>query len=199
MKTALLAATMLLAAGPATAATLVSFANFDDIDLGGSPAYTIIGSADGWTSATNGIEIQANNVAGNAHSQPNLVELDTTVNSSMYYTLGAGHYSVSYYYSPRPNQAADTNGITLAIGSTALDSVTGAGAGDTVWQLRTVDFVTTGGALTFSAIGNSDGVGGYLDDITISAVPEPATWGLMIAGFGMVGFAARRRRTVVAA
>lgn len=26
------------------------------------------------------------------------------------------------------------------------------------------------------------------------AVPEPATWGLMIAGFGMVGFAARRRR-----
>lgn len=26
------------------------------------------------------------------------------------------------------------------------------------------------------------------------AVPEPATWALMIAGFGMVGFAARRRR-----
>lgn len=30
-------------------------------------------------------------------------------------------------------------------------------------------------------------------------VPEPATWGLMITGFGLVGFAARRRRTVVAA
>ncbi len=29
-------------------------------------------------------------------------------------------------------------------------------------------------------------------------VPEPATWGLMIAGFGLVGFAARRRREVVA-
>jgi hypothetical protein len=25
-------------------------------------------------------------------------------------------------------------------------------------------------------------------------VPEPATWALMISGFGMVGFAARRRR-----
>lgn len=25
-------------------------------------------------------------------------------------------------------------------------------------------------------------------------IPEPATWGLMIAGFGLVGFAARRRR-----
>ena len=31
-----------------------------------------------------------------------------------------------------------------------------------------------------------------------NAVPEPATWGLMIAGFGMVGTAARRRRTVTA-
>lgn len=30
---------------------------------------------------------------------------------------------------------------------------------------------------------------------TISAVPEPATWTLMIAGIGMVGAALRRRRT----
>lgn len=27
------------------------------------------------------------------------------------------------------------------------------------------------------------------------AVPEPATWAVLIAGFGMIGFAARRRRT----
>jgi len=29
-----------------------------------------------------------------------------------------------------------------------------------------------------------------------AVIPEPATWGLMIAGFGLVGFAARRRRMV---
>lgn len=29
-----------------------------------------------------------------------------------------------------------------------------------------------------------------------AAVPEPATWGLMIAGFGMVGFSLRRRSSV---
>jgi hypothetical protein len=28
----------------------------------------------------------------------------------------------------------------------------------------------------------------------VEAVPEPVTWALMIAGFGMVGLAARRRR-----
>ena len=33
----------------------------------------------------------------------------------------------------------------------------------------------------------------------IASVPEPGTWGLMIAGFVMTGYAARRRRNVVAA
>ena len=31
-----------------------------------------------------------------------------------------------------------------------------------------------------------------------SNVPEPAAWALMIAGFGMVGGAARRRRAIMA-
>ncbi len=34
---------------------------------------------------------------------------------------------------------------------------------------------------------------------TATAVPEPAVWGLMIAGFAMTGFAARRRVATVAA
>ena len=32
-----------------------------------------------------------------------------------------------------------------------------------------------------------------ITSFSISAVPEPATWAMMIAGFGMIGFAARRR------
>ena len=36
--------------------------------------------------------------------------------------------------------------------------------------------------------------------LTISnAVPEPATWAMMIVGFGLVGLSARRRREAVAA
>ena len=33
-----------------------------------------------------------------------------------------------------------------------------------------------------------------LGGVTVAAVPEPATWGLMILGFGMIGAAARSRR-----
>ncbi|HWL48217.1 MAG TPA: PEPxxWA-CTERM sorting domain-containing protein [Sphingomonadaceae bacterium] len=40
-----------------------------------------------------------------------------------------------------------------------------------------------------------DNRGGISLSLT-SAVPEPATWGLMIAGFGLIGMAARRRRRI---
>lgn len=36
------------------------------------------------------------------------------------------------------------------------------------------------------------------DKVTITAVPEPATWGLMITGFGLAGAAMRRRRALAA-
>lgn len=38
-----------------------------------------------------------------------------------------------------------------------------------------------------------------LDHSTVGAVPEPATWALMIAGFGLVGTSLRRRSTTVVA
>ena len=61
-------------------------------------------------------------------------------------------------------------------------------------------FFTAGsaGALTFSIGTNSaDNVGPLLDKVALSidkaAVPEPAAWAMMLAGFGLVGSAMRRR------
>lgn len=36
-----------------------------------------------------------------------------------------------------------------------------------------------------------------LDNIAVNPVPEPATWAMMLLGFGAVGFAMRRRRSPV--
>ena len=36
------------------------------------------------------------------------------------------------------------------------------------------------------------------DGWAVSAVPEPATWAMMITGFGLAGVAIRRRRTTFA-
>lgn len=58
--------------------------------------------------------------------------------------------------------------------------------------------ITTGGSyfLTFSqAPGGDPYRGSILDNVSISAVPEPATWGMMLLGFGLMGFGLRRRRS----
>ncbi|MFN3370372.1 MAG: PEPxxWA-CTERM sorting domain-containing protein [Sphingomonadaceae bacterium] len=66
-------------------------------------------------------------------------------------------------------------------------------------------------ALSFSGIQRPQGGGGIAyganggnfiasgSGTFAGAIPEPATWALMIAGFGLVGAAARRRRIAVAA
>lgn len=55
------------------------------------------------------------------------------------------------------------------------------------------------GQYTLTIMGNAgaDGqMGGHID---IRGVPEPATWAMMLLGFGAVGFAMRRRRAPVLA
>ena len=49
--------------------------------------------------------------------------------------------------------------------------------------------------ITFS----STGVAFEFDNLAVAGVPEPASWALMIGGFGLAGAGLRRRRTVAAA
>ena len=48
-------------------------------------------------------------------------------------------------------------------------------------------------------IGHGFDLEGYENDFSISLVPEPASWTLLIAGFGLVGSAMRRRAVTAAA
>ncbi len=54
------------------------------------------------------------------------------------------------------------------------------------------------GAVDHIAFGFSGGLSKNFD-FQVAGVPEPATWALMIAGFAMTGFAARRRNATLAA
>jgi PEP-CTERM motif len=62
----------------------------------------------------------------------------------------------------------------------------------------TFEFVALGSGtlLSFNVDPFTDGVDGILDNVS-AAVPEPATWAMMIAGFGLAGAALRRRRVSV--
>ncbi len=55
--------------------------------------------------------------------------------------------------------------------------------------------------LSFAGAGPNDSAGPILDNVLVGSqvVPEPSSWLMLLAGFGMVGVAARRRRNTVAA
>ena len=65
-----------------------------------------------------------------------------------------------------------------------------------------VDFSTSGGSADpgFHGSGRQFVIDNIsIDGLAAPGVPEPATWALMITGFGMMGAAVRRRRTAAAA
>ena len=81
-------------------------------------------------------------------------------------------------------------------------TLTGGPLGATSWMsYSTNSFAATAGSIIeFRAEGTSDSLGGYVDNIRISdGVPEPASWAMMLIGFGGLGALLRRRRTAFAA
>jgi choice-of-anchor C domain-containing protein len=118
--------------------------------------------------------------------------------------LTAGtEYLVSFYVSGNPDngQTPNPKTATLTLGSSSnLVSYTltaANNAGNMLWQQVSYSFVAdnTGTALLRLASNSDDAYGLAVDSFAISAVPEPATWGMMIVGFGIAGVAVRRRRS----
>jgi hypothetical protein len=73
-----------------------------------------------------------------------------------------------------------------------------ASGGFSGWKSASMTFVASGTdqVLSFLAQGTAPGAPPFLllDNVSLtSAVPEPATWGMLFGGLGLVGFLARRR------
>ena len=196
-------AASLLAAGAASAA-VVQFSGFETPDVAFND-YDIFDTADGWTKSagTSGIEIQ-DHVAGDPAPTggDQFVELDSNFNSSMFYTFAsAGTFKIDFLFSPRPGIGPGSNPISLYLNGVLLappGTLTGGPLGATDWNAYGSNAFNAGvgDTLLFAAEGESDSLGGYIDNITIStAVPEPATWMMMMLGFGGLGALLRRRRT----
>jgi len=91
------------------------------------------------------------------------------------------------------------------LGSFTTSDIASAGtiAGNSPFTTYTLSFVSVGGGNVTANIGtlSADNVGPLLSSVKldIGTVPEPASWAMMIAGFGIVGAAARRHRGFAAA
>ncbi|WP_435007336.1 PEP-CTERM sorting domain-containing protein [Tundrisphaera lichenicola] len=170
-----------------------------------NPSYSIFKTIPGWTSTTGaGIEIQ-NHIAGAPIEGDQFVELDSDNNSNMFQdiatTVGQS-YHLSFYYSPRPGISAASNGIKVFWGGSEVTELTGVGQASTDWSLHNFDLTATQGVtrLEFLATGTSDSLGGYLDVVSLNAVPEPSSMALCgLAGIGGLGYSwVRRKRSSIA-
>jgi hypothetical protein len=161
-------------------------------------------SIPGWSSTypdTGGIEVQRNTIVS-AHSPDHYVELDSespNSNSFMYQAFDVVEeieYILSFWYQPRTSTPGD-NGIQVLLGTPYNDILfaDGVRTDTTDWEFFSYNLGTLSEGqyfLGFQATGSENELGGFLDDISIDPVPEPAT--LILLGMGLLGLVGVRRK-----
>ena len=203
MKIQKLIAVFALALAPAFATAvpnLVTNGSFEAPNIPNSSWTIFYGSIPGWSTGPAGVEVRDNN-AGTAYDGSQFVELDTTSNSWIQQALNtvAGEsYLISFAFSPRIGVNGTSNKIDIWWDGVKLGSANASGIGNTnhAWSIYEFDVIAASSVsvLRFAAAGSSDSLGGSLDAISVSLVPEPAMPALILAGLGLMGFVARRRQ-----
>lgn len=111
-------------------------------------------------------------------------------------TIAAGTYTLSFDLGGNARGgAAQTTDVYL--GSTLVASLNLTSSSPLT--LYTYKVTTTGGKLVFDELGPSDQRGNILDNVTLSSVPEPASWAMMLLGLGAIGVTLRRSRMALVA
>ncbi len=131
------------------------------------------------------------------------VDLDGVTEGGISQTFDtvAGHrYELTFYLAGNPDDGAGmkTVGVSVGLGSaTYTFDETGTDThNDMGWTPETLFFTAGPGPTTTLDFGSetSGSFGPVIGDVSVSAAPEPATWGLMLLGVGMAGGALRLSR-----
>lgn len=209
LRTALAAATSLCLAAPATAAiTIGSVTPGTNPYTGPPPTYdfdtntpTTTGGAVITTGTTSGSYAQPYGSTGNYYS----VGPSTTTPGSIDLSSFGDITSISFIwgsvdaYNTLTFLDASNNVLATFSGSDIFSPASGNQTDPNTNPV--VTFLLTGSDVSaFSTLQLSSSQNAFeIDNLAINPVPEPATWAMMLLGFGGIGLAMRRRRKPVLA
>ncbi len=191
----------------ANAATIVN----GSFETGTNPgSFTTVGAGgtdiSGWTVSGNSVDyIGSYWTAQNGARSIDLAGNGIGTISQILSTVAGQAYQVSFWIARNPDNGVNPRtGFVGWNGSNSQftfnnSTSTAANMG---WEQRSFIFGATGASTTLSFSSDAATAAGFygpaLDNVSIAAVPEPATWMMLILGFGLVGGAMRRRKPVAA-
>ena len=207
-------AALLGAAASANAVTLVNGSFELSGDANASPQSFLELSAGspvitGWTVAGMGVDLVGSNYwsASDGIQSVDLSRRGAGSISQSFATTAGNGYLVTFDLSGNPYGGVDDKISVLTFSGSEpinqLYSVTAVNSPtNMLWETYGFNFVATSAfsTLTFAS-GENSRFGPALDNVAIadlggspSAVPEASTWVMLVAGFGLVGASARKRR-----
>ncbi|KRB41983.1 choice-of-anchor C family PEP-CTERM protein [Phenylobacterium sp. Root700] len=199
---AAVAASILVAGSAANAATVVNGSFEDGVNPG---VFTTLGNnstaVDGWLVRGAGVDYVGSywQAKGGVRSIDLSALLGGTIQQTIAVTVGKT-YKVSFWLAGNPDGGLGNKLVATSVsGDQTNDFEFLVGAGNTHSDMGWKEYSYTFTAydptatLAFNSKTNTP-YGPALDNVSISAVPEPATWAMMIIGFSSAGVAIRRRR-----
>lgn len=201
-----IAMALLASSTAAQSATLIN-GSFEEPLVAGPCCTTTPGDPlPGWTVDNGDVNVvtgtfgsTAGNLAFDGKQYLDLIGQTSTGGLSQTFATEAGkRYLLSFAFSHNLFGGSSTASGNYSVGSIA-GSVThvGGSTSDLKWNTFRKAFVAGEGPtskLSFSGVQSGDNAGLLIDAVSISAVPEPSTWAMLIIGFGVAGAALRRRR-----
>lgn len=201
LKIALFGLSIICATAQASAAELVSNGGFESNTVTGSATNTFSRASQGltgWTIGVNNVDLVSNLLWAPA-SGVNSLDLNGTKKGEIHQALNTvvgQTYQLSFDLAGNFLGGLNTKNLSVNVGSNGLYSfnTTGRTATTMGWTNYVTTFIASTAQTNLSFSSNTSGTyGPALDNISVTAVPEPETYAMLLAGLGLMGAIARRR------